>query len=545
MTRNGHTNGHPANCLLRRVDSRSLSAEDLSAALDYLRSTQNAARESEQFSKLVQLLDGVTKVNPRQHITGSVGDRDLLRRVVQVYQQDPASRAAFLEHVARLGIVEEAELGRFFLQSEDDLIRWFQMHTGLSGDAEGLKEANERLDLVRLAIESETPEAVALRRECCRIVALENAAHGVSEVWLRTSLGDLEGAFYGDAAADALDGVEEANCGSIPAVNVRFLVGLQHRRPGVVAEAQPAESTEIRWEKLAEAVASLRDRMPGGKGALLGIDGGEMDAHESTAFEASASSAVIANRLHLAVHFGESWDEGELLAKLERLSELVNHGEIHQLDNANALFAVKDLLLPHQQYSNDEWVEIRRLQLSIFHSITDRGIVLGISPTSNDLLTRSLRLREGWRFRALTEPLGVGRPSVADQMLSWGYGRLPLIIVVGNDNSLLYPSRIAGGLLTVSEELANLWDARGSINFSVYGKLPTRLLAQLIHNGFMLTEAANNGWFDPTQHPQFVVPEVAQIQVPRVVKEPYAIVWCPNEVPRESTHFPGDSPGIR
>jgi hypothetical protein len=186
--------------------------------------------------------------------------------------------------------------------------------------------------------------------------------------------------------------------------------------------------------------------------------------------------------LHVAVHFGESWKEGGLLSTLERLEELVRYGLIHQLDNSNPLFAARDPENPLQLYSQQEWQQICRLQRSIFQFLARRGIALGINPTSNDLLTRSLRQREGWRFRALSEPLDEGMPPAANLMFPQESQARPLLIVVGNDNSRLYPSRIAGAFLTVSEELAHLWEASGSACAGVYGKLPTRAMAQLIMN---------------------------------------------------------------
>ncbi len=178
---------------------------------------------------------------------------------------------------------------------------------------------------------------------------------------------------------------------------------------------------------------------------------------------------------------------------LESLEALVRHGVIHQLDNANALFAVKDHHSPNQLYADSEWRNIARLQSSIFFLLAKRGIALGINPSSNDWLTRSLRNRDGWRFRTLAEPMDTESPSVTSLILGEGDQANPLAVVVGNDNSRIYSSRVPGCFLTVSEELANLWDAPGSTYPSVFGKLPTLVLAQLIMNGFALTETAGPG----------------------------------------------------
>jgi hypothetical protein len=185
-------------------------------------------------------------------------------------------------------------------------------------------------------------------------------------------------------------------------------------------------------------------------------------------------------------------ERGGILSTLERLGELVRYGLTHQLDNANALFGIRDDQNLLQKYSQQDRQQIGHLQRSIFQFLATRGIALGINPTSNDLLTRSLRQREGWRFRALNEPLGEEMPSAADSMFPQESQSKPLLIVVGNDNSRLYPSRISGAFLTVSEELAHLWEASGPASSGVYGQLSTRAIARLVMNGFALTETTKD-----------------------------------------------------
>ncbi len=58
-----------------------------------------------------------------------------------------------------------------------------------------------------------------------------------------------------------------------------------------------------------------------------------------------------------------------------------------------------------------------------------------------------------------------------------------LRVIVGNDNSRIYSSRIDGAYLTVSEELASLWSMPGRSNGSIFGLLPTNAIARLILNG--------------------------------------------------------------
>jgi hypothetical protein len=393
-------------------------------------------------------------------------------------------------------------------------------HIPLPRDPDDFKDADDRLSLVRLAFQSDHESSLGLLKEAYRTVALENAAHGVTEVWFRTSLGDHESDAFVDAARVALEGAGEVNEDLGIPLSVRFLVGMRKHYPNGTSQVHPTVPSDVRAEELVTAISRLRETIPSAGAMLLGIDSVGMDSHWRPEWQSSARSAALKNKFHIAVHFGESWPEGELIDRLGMLYDLVKHGVIHQLDNANALFAVKDLMCPHQVYSNDEWAEIRRWQRGIFETLADRGIALGINPTSNDLLTRSLRRREGWRFRALTEPLAVGQASVVDLMWGAYHRHRPLVLVVGNDNSRLYPSRIAGSFLTVSEELANLWDVPGSMYFSVFGKLSTEIVAQLIYNGFALSHSANEGGFKSLLQPRIISAKSPRVAVSDVMQYP-------------------------
>ena len=57
-----------------RVESRSASTEELAFVLDVLLIAQKVRKKDWEFSDLVALLDQVSKVNPHQHITGSIGN---------------------------------------------------------------------------------------------------------------------------------------------------------------------------------------------------------------------------------------------------------------------------------------------------------------------------------------------------------------------------------------------------------------------------------------------------------------------------------------
>jgi hypothetical protein len=475
-----------------QIDSRPLNSEELAQGLDCLLATEQGERPCWQFSHLVRILDRVTKVNPHQHITGSVGGQNLLQRVVQVYRQDPIAGRAFLEYVDKRRLTHFRELEDFFQQPDDALLRWFERQIPLPGDPESFKEADDHLNLARLAFQSRHGSSFELLREAYRTVALENLAHGVAEVWFRTSLGDHEDDSFASAAQAAIQGAKQAELEAEAPLKVRFLVGLRKRLSDPVTGLPDAAATDTRAASLVAALGCLRQTVSDAGAVILGIDSVGMDSDWNPRRQSVARSIAAWAGLHIAVHFGESWREGGLLSTLERLEELVRYGLIHQLDNANALFAVRDPANPLQSYSQQDWQQISHLQHSILQFLATRGIALGINPTSNDLLTRSLRRREGWRFRALNEPLGGGMPSVVELMFAPESQSRPLLIVVGNDNSRLYPSRIAGAFLTVSEELAHLWEASGSVNVSVFGQLPTRAIARLMTNGFALTETARD-----------------------------------------------------
>jgi hypothetical protein len=483
MTRIGNTPIGPDG----RVESRSLGAEELAYVMDVLLIAGKVKHGSWDFSDLVSLLDTVTKVNPHQHITGSIGDPDLLKRVIQVYRQDQSARSAFLDYVLNSFIVREDALPGFFEQSDDALVQWFQRKIPLNGDPRNFDEADDRLGLTRLAFQSQHPDSMPLLEEAYRTVALENADHGVAEVWFRTSLGDHQKDSFLKAAGAAIRGAQSAVAESEYSLRVRYLVGMRKHGPDTGNGATQSVDSDLRAEELAGAVNQLRAAAPEAREMLMGVDSVGMDSSWLPRRQASARRIADQAQLRVAVHFGESWREGELLTRLKMLLELVEVGAVHQLDNANALFAVKDLASSDQQYSNSEWSEIRQVQRQVFDTLADRGIGLGVNPTSNDLLTRTLRRREGWRFRALEEPMGVGMVSVVDLVGGIPGDTKPLALVVGNDNSRLYSSRVFGGLLTVSEELANLWRTHGSTEPSVYGKVSTEIIALIITNGFAIS----------------------------------------------------------
>ena len=478
--------GNASDSFVDRIDSQFLSIEELADALNDLLCSEGLRQADSSLITLVALLDRVNKVNPHQHITGSVGDRPLLRQVIQVYREDASAKEAFLDYAVDQGLARRKKLTALVEQPDEGLLDWVEGRIPLPGVPRNFGEADDRLTLTRLAFQSKHPSALELLRQAYRTVALENSAHGVTHVWFRTSMGDHQDGSFEPAARAALDGARMAEEDAEVPLTVGYLVGIRKYSPNSSTQPSPAYSTDIRSEGLVAAIQRVRQDVPNAEKMIIGIDSVGMDSDWLPEWQAAARGIAAAAQMRIAVHFGESWQEGNLLLRLKVLEDLARFGSIHQLDNANALFAVRDLLSSHQVYSTHDWAQIRRVQHTVLEILAERGIVLGINPTSNDLLTRSLRQREGWRFRGLDEPLGVGMASMLDLMGPGIFHGEPLVVVVGNDNSRLYPSRIAGCFLTVSEELANLWDAPGSTEFSIYGKYSTKVIARLISNGFNL-----------------------------------------------------------
>ena len=466
-------------------------ARDLTSVLDRLLAAKRTKSSGWGFPKLVRVLDRVAKVNPHQHITGSMGERNLLKLLIQVYRQDSQAANAFLDYVEECRFIRPKERARFFDRSEDYLVRWFDRRIPLRLAPRDFEEADDRLNLTRLAFQSPHIDAAGLLREAYRTVALENAAHGVTEVWFRTTLGDHQQGDLARALEGAVAGARLAEMQASDPLRVRFVVGMRKCKPREFEYPERKSCLDEKAVGMVETLGRLCQIDPDVKQAFIGVDSVGMDSDWQPAWQATARSVAADSQLHVAVHFGESWSEGTLIEVLERLEALVRHGVIHQLDNANALFAVKDLKSRSRRYADADWRNIARIQGNIFGLLAKRRIALGINPTSNDWLTRSLRQRDGWRFRELGEPLEQGSASVIDRMFSNDHQSNPLIMVVGNDNSQLYPSRVPESFLTVSEELANLWRAPGSSHFSVYGKLETGIIAQFILNGFALAETAS------------------------------------------------------
>lgn len=427
------------------------------------------------FQTLAAGVRRVIKVNPHQHMTGSVGNVDLLRRVIQIYREDAEVGGRFLDYISSRGMIQPSERRGFFQKTDANLTRWLESRLSIGHNPGGFPECDRHLDMARLAFQSQHPDAPELFRQAYRTVALENFADGISEVWFRTTLGDqVDGKF----ARAALAGAKEAEYESGGRLKVRFLAGTRKLLDGTDSSSSISALTLLQQNSDDQLM-------------VLGIDSVGVDSDWKPEQQASLRQEAASRSLRVAVHFAESWTMGTLLETLERLEELVTYGVIDNLDNSNGLFAFPDQAAPSSSYSSQVWKRITDLQYHIFQVLIQRRIAVGINPMSNDLLTRTLRREEGWRFRRFNEQLGEGLPSVLDMMSCQEESNERLRVVVGNDNSRFYPSRIDGAYLTVSEELASLWSLPGQSFGSVFGHLPTNAIARLILNGLEMAKTAD------------------------------------------------------
>lgn len=430
------------------------------------------------FGSLVNGVRRVMKVNPHQHMTGSVGDIGLLRRVIKIYREDAVVGDRFLDYISSRGMIAPSERKAFFQRTDTYLVKWLESRLSIGRDPGGFPECDQHLDMARLAFQSQHPDSPELFRQAYRTVALENLTDGVSEVWFRTTLGDQADGRYARAA---LVGAKEAECESGGRLKVRFLAGTRK----ILGE------TEQDGFSSSTSALTLLQENSDDQTMVLGIDSVGMDSNWRPEQQAFLRHEAASRKLRVAVHFAESWAKGALLETLERLEQLVTYGVIDNLDNANGLFAVQDEAAPVSHYSTKDWKAVAGLQHQVLQVMIQRRITLGINPMSNDLLTRSLRRGEGWRFRRFNEPLGAGLPPVLEMMSCEEESNERLRVVVGNDNSRFYPSRIDGAYLTVSEELASLWAKPGQSNGSVFGHLPTNAIARVILNGLEMAKSVD------------------------------------------------------
>lgn len=477
------------------VDPMSLSLEEFTDYLDKSLRQHRNQTERWDFEGLVAFLDGIPKTNPHQHITGSVGSPELLKLALQIYQEDPAAREEFLDYATSTDLMRPEIARHFFRLSNNAMLQWMQSHIPLNVAPGSFGQADDRLSLVRLAFQSGHPGTGELLEEAYKSVALENQAHGVSDVWFRTSLGDQDADAFGRVAQSAIRGASQAEAVSNSPLNVRFVVGMRKMWHDSTSGPQTGSPFDTKALGLVAKLGKLREDDSNIARMFLGVDSVGTDSGWQPEWQAPARTMAVSQDMHVAMHFGESWHAGDLLNTLQRLEALARSGDIQQLDNSNALFATRDAENPNQSYSAEAWAEISRIQGSAFKLLIERGIGLGINPTSNDWLTRSLREEEGWRLRGHNEPVNSGEPSVTE-MMAPEHGEKQLVMVVGNDNSRIYPSRVKNSYLTVSEELATLWETSGSSETSVFGKFPTKFIAQLILNGFALTQSVGNSQVD-------------------------------------------------
>lgn len=463
------------------------TVQELSNVLDGTLRAQTAENTHQDFASLVGVLRRIKKVNPHQHMTGSIGGPSLLELVAGIYRRDPEVGNRFLDYVTDMGMLRLAERKGFFMNSDAAIARWMEPRVRLPGKPGEFAASDRHLDMARLAFQSSNVHALELFHEAYRQVALENFADGVGEVWYRTTLGDQDDGQYARAALNGAISAQEETHGRL---KVRFLAGT--RKLLAASPDTSGDSDSSQGSPFGGALNLLQENADD-SGMVLGIDSVGVDADWKPEQQESLRKQAAVGNLWVAVHFAESWPKGGLLDTLERLEQLIRYGVIDHLDNSNALFATPDENSGTKAYAECDWRVITYLQHHIFGLLTKRGIPLGINPTSNDWLTRSLRAKEGWRFRKFDELLGEGLPSVLEMMVCGEETPDRLRIVVGNDNSRIYPSRIEGTHLTVSEELASMWNAPGravpgQTNGSVYGVIPTNGISRLVLNGLELAD---------------------------------------------------------
>ncbi len=475
------------------IDPSVMTGLQMCGTLDELVGEREPGKARDGFLSMVSALRKVKKVNPHQHITGSIGQRELLEQVVRVYRADPEIKERLLDYAESRGILDSCARDQLFQMPDSSLAEWFERQIPLNREPGNFAESDRHLNMARLAFSSSHPEAMTLFRQAYRQVGLENFADGVTEVWLRTTMGDhADGSF----ARAALEGARQAERETGESLQVKFMIGMRKhvandglgdysQNGGRHDAVSPVNPLSYIYDLAAEMGPMI-----------IGVDSVGVDSGWPHEQQESLRSNAARRNLRVAVHCGESWHEGGLIEALEGLQELTNNGVLDHLDNANALFAAKDSSSSKQHYSQAEWNSISELQWRVFAALTNRGIALGINPTSNDWLTRKIRRQEGWRFRDLNEPFWTGAPSVIEMMNCEEELGTRLRLVVGNDNSRIYPSRINGAYLTVSEELASLWSVPGQSdaspsNNSVYGTFPTATIARFIKNGSELTVAGS------------------------------------------------------
>jgi hypothetical protein len=476
-----------------------MTGPQLCGTIDELVNERKSGETRDGLVSLISVLRKVKKVNPHQHITGSIGTRELLIQVVRVYRSDPEVKERLLDYAESQGILDPEARDQLFQMPDSSLAEWLERRIPLSREPGNFAESDRHLNMARLAFNSSHPEAIPLFRQAYRQVALENFADGVVEVWLRTTMGDhADGSF----ARAALEGARQAERETGESLRVKFMVGMRKHLANnghsdgnqIVGRHDPVSSVN--------PLSYIYDLAAEMGPMIIGVDSVGIDSGWLPEQQESLRSNASRRHLRVAVHCGESWLEGGLIEALEGLYELTNHGVLDHLDNANALFAARDSSNSKQRYSEADWNSIAELQWRVFAALTNRGIALGINPTSNDWLTRKIRRQEGWRFRDLNEPFWTGAPSVIEMMNCEEESVTRLRLVVGNDNSRIYPSRVGGAYLTVSEELASLWSVRGRSNASrsnasrsndsVYGTFPTATIARFIKNGAELIEVGSN-----------------------------------------------------
>jgi adenosine deaminase len=232
-----------------------------------------------------------------------------------------------------------------------------------------------------------------IHREWFRRLVIESAEQGLACVGFRATFGghwrsqiDFE-----RVITSAVEGVLEGEDQAIRAV---LFVGIRKETPPHEAARILQQWLDIRqkWENAHPAIARK----------LCGVD----SIGSESSFDVSAQQPVfaraLANGMTLCYHLGETWEPGALAAKLIQIAELLDRVKVSYLTNPMALF-VDRATLDRRLYSEAEINQIGSLQQAILAQLIESPVIVEISPTGNELLTRKNRRQEGWSFYPLQE----------------------------------------------------------------------------------------------------------------------------------------------
>ena len=292
------------------IDPAVMTGAQLCGTLDELVNGLKPGKADDGFVSLISALRTVEKVNPHQHITGSIGQRELLEQVVRVYRSDPEVRERLLDYAESQGILDPQARDQLFQMPDSRLAEWLERRIPLSREPGVFAESDRHLNMARLAFNSSHPDVIPLFRQAYRQVALENFADGVVEVWLRTTMEDhADGSF----ARAALEGARQAERDTGERLRVKFMVGMRKHLANnghgdgnqIVGRHDPVSSVN--------PLSYIYDLAAEVGPMIIGVDSVGVDSGWPPEQQESLRSNAARRQLRVAVHCGESWLEGGLI----------------------------------------------------------------------------------------------------------------------------------------------------------------------------------------------------------------------------------------